>query len=343
MKLFRLAFVAGAAIAAGCDVNSGGTPTVNAASAYVRYVNAVNDVNTLDLRFVDAVEGSPNFTNIQFRQFTPFQAVTAGSRLVRVFVEPAPYFAVATPARQQLIAQTLVAEATFNFTAGVYYTIFHTGQSGLVFSNPDVASGGTGNVPNGAVTVGGTTLNLRVESFPTVTNPPAAAVFIRSVNLGQSAPATSALGNQDIFVARETDAVLTSVASPNGALWSAVPPYPAAGSVTPYVILAPRPAGVAAAAPAAQGSTYRWSTQAPAAPGVPIAQQQSYVIGLAGNTTANGTAGAQVAGSIMTAVIYPRSVLGSAAPQSPASGAVPTFLAPSVFVMVDRNPPRTAP
>ena len=113
--------------------------------------------------------------------------------------------------------------------------------------------------------------------------------------------------------------------------------------MTSYVTLAPRPATAAAAAPAAQGSTYRWSTQATAAPGAAVAQVQSYVIGIAGNTTTNGAGGAQVAGSVMTALIYPRSVAGSAAPQGAASGAVPAFTVPSVFVLVDRNPPRTAP
>ena len=45
MKLSRHAIlVAAAAIAAGCDVNAGGTPTVNPPAAYVRYVNAVNDL-----------------------------------------------------------------------------------------------------------------------------------------------------------------------------------------------------------------------------------------------------------------------------------------------------------
>ncbi|MBI2797291.1 MAG: DUF4397 domain-containing protein [Gemmatimonadetes bacterium] len=344
MKLSRLAFlVAGAAVAAGCDVNAGGTPTVNPPAAYVRYVNAVSDLNAIDIRFVDVVEGSPNFTNIQFRQYTPYQAATAGTRALRAFVNPTPYAAVATPTRQQLIAQTVLDDQSFTLTAGTYYTIYLVGQSGLAFSNPDVATGGTGNVPNGTPTPGGVKMYLVADAFPTITNPPAATVYVRSVNLGQAAPATSALGTQDIYVSRETDALLTSVASPNGTLWAAVPPHPAAGSVTPYVALAPRPTAAAASAPAAQPSTYRWSTQATAAPGVVVAQLQSYVIGLAGNTTSNGTGGAQVAGSIMTALVYPRSVAGSAAPQSAASGPVPAFTAPSVFVIVDRNPPRTAP
>ena len=344
MKLSRHAIlVAGAVVAAGCDVNSGGTPTVNAPSAYVRYVNAVNDLNQLDLRFIDQVEGSPNFTNIQFRQYTPYFAVTAGTRAVRAFVNPIAYAGVATPARQQLIAQTVLDDTSFTFVAGRYYTIFHVGQSGLAFSNPDVATGGTGNVPNGSVAAGAATLYLRPDTFPTVTNPPSAAVYVRSINLGQNIAVPPGLGPQDVYVGRETDAVLTNPGGTNGTLWANVPPYPGAGSVTAYVTLSPRPAAAAVSPPGAQGSTYRWSTATAATAGPTVAQLQSYVIGAAGTTTNNGVGGAQVAGSVMTALIYPRSLAGSAAPQSLASGPVPSFLAPSVFVIVDRNPPRTAP
>ena len=346
MKLSRHAIlVAAAAIAAGCDVNAGGTPTVNPPAAYVRYVNAVNDLNQLDLRFVDQVEGSPNFTNIQFRQYTPFFAVTAGTRALRAFVNPITYAAVATPTRQQQIAQTVVDDTTFTFVAGQYYTIIHLGQSGLAFTLPaaDSIAGGTGKVPNGSVAAAATRLYLLNESFPAVTNPPAATLYVRSINLGQDLTTPPGLGPQDIYVAGEGVAVLTNPGGTAGTLWANVPPYPAAGSVTPYVTLAPRAVIAAASPPALQTNTYRWSTQATATPGVTVAQLQSYVIGRAGTTSTNGVGGAQVAGSIMTALIYPRSLLGSAAPQNAASGSVPTFLAPSVFVLVDRNPPRTAP
>ena len=344
MKLSRFALlVAGTALAAGCDVNSGGTPTVNPPLAYVRYVNAVSDVNTIDMRFIDKVEGSGNYTNIQYRQYTPYMGIDAGTRPIRTFVSPLPYALIASPSRQQIITQTVIAEGTFTFAAGKYYTIYHVGQTGLVFITPTPPDGSTGAVPTGSVTAGGAPLRVVEDVFPTVTNPPAASVFVRSVNLGQAASAISGLGDQNIFVGRETDALLTNPGGLNGTAWMGVPAYPAAGSITPYVVLSPRPAAAAAVLPALQASTYRWSTAAPALPLAPVAQLQSYVIGLAGSTTTNGTGGAQVSGSVMTALIYPRSVLGSAGPQTAASGPVPAFTAPSVFVIVDRSPPRTAP
>ena len=57
--------------------------------------------------------------------------------------------------------------------------------------------------------------------------------------------------------------------------------------------------------------------------------------GVAGSTLANPIAGATVAGSVMTAVIVPRSVLGSTAPQTAA------FLTPTAVILVDRRPANT--
>jgi len=59
--------------------------------------------------------------------------------------------------------------------------------------------------------------------------------------------------------------------------------------------------------------------------------------GLAGTTTSNPIAGAGVAGSVITAVIVPASVVGSTAPQGGA------FAAPSAVFFVDRRPPNTVP
>jgi uncharacterized protein DUF4397 len=59
--------------------------------------------------------------------------------------------------------------------------------------------------------------------------------------------------------------------------------------------------------------------------------------GLAGTTTSNPIAGSRVAGSVITAVIVPASVAGSAAPQGG------SFAAPSAVFFVDRRPPNTIP
>ncbi len=59
--------------------------------------------------------------------------------------------------------------------------------------------------------------------------------------------------------------------------------------------------------------------------------------GTAGTTTSNPIAGASVAGSVITAVIVPASVVGSTAPQGGA------FAAPSAVFLVDKRPPNTIP
>ncbi len=59
--------------------------------------------------------------------------------------------------------------------------------------------------------------------------------------------------------------------------------------------------------------------------------------GIVGTPTSNPIAGASVAGSVITAVIVPASVVGSTAPQGGA------FAAPSAVFLVDRRPPNTIP
>lgn len=59
--------------------------------------------------------------------------------------------------------------------------------------------------------------------------------------------------------------------------------------------------------------------------------------GIAGTQTSNPIAGSRVAGSVITAVIVPRSVAGSTAPQTAA------FTTPSAVFLVDRRPPNTIP
>jgi hypothetical protein len=59
--------------------------------------------------------------------------------------------------------------------------------------------------------------------------------------------------------------------------------------------------------------------------------------GVAGTQTSNPIAGSRVAGSVITAIIVPRSVAGSTAPQTAA------FTVPSAVFTVDRRPPNTIP
>src|SRR6266852_4150899 len=60
-------------------------------------------------------------------------------------------------------------------------------------------------------------------------------------------------------------------------------------------------------------------------------------VGIAGTDSTNPIAGTRIAGSVISAVIVPASVVGSRAPQGGA------FAAPSTVFLVDRRPPNTAP
>lgn len=69
----------------------------------------------------------------------------------------------------------------------------------------------------------------------------------------------------------------------------------------------------------------------------PILANVALPAGEAGDVTKNPIAGARVARSVMTAVLVPRSVAGSTAPQTAA------FTTASAVILVDRRPPNTMP
>lgn len=353
MKLNRFSILLAAMVPlVACEKDTGGTPTVLPPLAYVRYVNAVSDLNSLDLRFVDFVEGSPNFTNVAFRQFTPYQAAYAGTRQLRLFTNPLAYqtgpsgngsINVASPSEASAIAAQVLRDTTVVLAPNTYYTIYALGQSGIVPvagtgcpPAPPACPAVPGKIPLAPAGFGPGTagnnasLYVTVDTFPTVTNPPAATIFVRTVNLGQPLAAANGMGPLDVYVSRETDPILTSVPAPNGATWLNVTPFPSAGSITAYATLAVRPT-----APAA--STYRWSSRPAGSAAVVSSASVTSFIGAQGTTSANATGGSQTAGSVLTAVIYPASKAGSAAPQSA------TFVVPAMNIMIDRNPPRTAP
>jgi hypothetical protein len=60
--------------------------------------------------------------------------------------------------------------------------------------------------------------------------------------------------------------------------------------------------------------------------------------GQAGTPTVDPIAGMRLAGSVLTAILVPRSVAGSRAPQT-----APAFTNPSIVYLADRRPPQTTP
>jgi hypothetical protein len=103
---------------------------------------------------------------------------------------------------------------------------------------------------------------------------------------------------------------------PAAATWAAVPPL----SASTYVTAPP--------------SQFRFNVQ-PGGGGTTLFSDALALIGQAGTVDAEALPGTSVAGSAITAIVFPRSVAGSKAPQATAFGV------PAMSFMWDRRPPRT--
>lgn len=93
----------------------------NGPTAYVRFVNAVPDSGAGDWRFVDQIEGSPTAFGLAFRSMFPgsgYQLLASGSRHMKVFQ-------TSTDIQQ---TQLVWFDTTFNFQAGVHYTMIAAGN-----------------------------------------------------------------------------------------------------------------------------------------------------------------------------------------------------------------------
>ena len=152
--------------ACGDDSGVGAAPPVGA----VRFINAVGDTGALDFRVVDIVGDAPQFLENSFRLFTPYQAVEAGTRHLRVFL---------TPSRTDtLVGAPMVWDTTFAFAEGINYSVIMTG-----YANP------TRGVP----------LSM-VITTDDATAPPAGSFGLRVINFG------SGLGSVDAYTRPRTTA-----------------------------------------------------------------------------------------------------------------------------------------
>lgn len=97
--------------------------------AYVRYVNAVPDTFDMDFRAVDQVAYSQPFLNVAFKGLGEgnFQGYQAGSRHIRIFLDPNPANTSAPVAPS--IVSTVMVDTTLSLTAGHYYTLVHIGHA----------------------------------------------------------------------------------------------------------------------------------------------------------------------------------------------------------------------
>jgi hypothetical protein len=129
MRITRFALVGALLLgAAACQTDDGGPVTSKIPPlAFVRYINAVPDTNNLTVRWVDQLEFSPmTFVNVPFRGLGAggYQGLEAGSRHFRVFTYDPRLSGGNTDA---VTAQ--MADTTFDFVAGQYYTILHLGYA----------------------------------------------------------------------------------------------------------------------------------------------------------------------------------------------------------------------
>lgn len=123
LMLATLAFGA----AACSDEDLGPTTAVVPPLAYVRYINAVPDTFPHTVRWVDDIEFTPQtFINVGFRTEGQgaWQGLRAGNREFKVFTyqQNVLEFPIAGNT-------TVLADTTFNFVAGSYYTILFTGYT----------------------------------------------------------------------------------------------------------------------------------------------------------------------------------------------------------------------
>ncbi len=265
---YTLAAFAGLSVLMGCDKDVSGTDTQLQPAAIIRYVNAVNDTSPLDFRFVDgSIEGSPQYANVVFRTFTPYQRVRAGTRQMKIFTNPALYANSAAVAVQQHL------DTTFTFEANARYTIVSYGSSRV------------------GAAVKHRLIIYRDELPATIT---ATQVGLRAIHAAPGA------GNVDLYVrTSETAAAITGA--------------PTLANVAPGVASAYLPV----TARATGGTlTYRFDITAPGSTtAVPLANNiATGLLGVVGTAGQNPLAGFQVGRTVVTAIVFPASIVGSRAP-----------------------------
>ena len=282
MRIARIGLVGALLLgAAACQTEDGSAVSATIPPlAFVRYINAVPDTNNLTVRWVDQLDFSPQtFVNVAFRGMGQggYQGLEAGSRHLRVFThDPALSGNVGGAVTAQM------ADTTFTFVAGQYYTLLHLGYAR------------TGQVPAQRVLI----INDALPATNTL-------VSIRVINAGLGLAAV------DIFATPlPTTALAGAPAFANVALTN---------GTTGISTYANVPVAQFAAQVAATGTLV--SLFAAAAPA-----------GVVGTTAADPIAGATVGGSVLTAIAFPASVVGSAAAASAAR---------TIVWFSDRQPART--
>jgi hypothetical protein len=126
MRLDRFLFLSAvAAVVAACGSDTTTSVVTPGPVGFVRFINAVPDTNSMDFRFMDAVEGVPNveFVALPFRGGTNvgFQRTSPGSHTVRVFLNGG--------STDPAVVSTVMAETPVNVSTDVAQTYILTGSA----------------------------------------------------------------------------------------------------------------------------------------------------------------------------------------------------------------------
>jgi hypothetical protein len=294
-RIFQLSLACLAAgVMGACSTPDTITATENIPTAGVRFINAVPDtggLNGLDFRFVDIVENNVQF-NILFRN----SPVTAGGWTGSTRIEY-------KPARAGNRSFKIFLDDTLQSTAS---TVLNTPTltidpiSASILPNDTTLALVAGK--NYTVILWGnargTAPAMRITAFEDAPADPGALVALRVIN------ATAAAIDVRTYPAGGT--------LPATATWAAVPALSASAFVT------------------ATPGTIMYNVQ-PAGGGAALFADGQAMPGVAATVDIASIPGTTIAGSAVTAIVFPRSVAGSKAA---------SFTTPGMSFIWDRRPPR---
>jgi Ca2+-binding RTX toxin-like protein len=297
-KLVVLSLAAGGVFA--CNNLDEVVPTTAIPTAGIRFINAVPDTNRMDMRFVDIVENNAQF-NVPFRN----NPVTSGGVTASTLISYKP--AMAGTARHyriflsdpvQTVASTVIKDTTVSLTAGSNYTV-------LVMGNArGIAPAFQHKFFEETVADPGTNVAMRVI------NATGAAIDVEQYNSNAAPTGTPTTGWANI-PALGISAYFNR--TPSTSVFNVkINVKPAGGG-----------ANIFADTTALLGLKATFSGDTLCVNGAPTATVPAC------DTQAIG--GTKVAGSAITAIIFPRSVAGSNAQN---------FTTPAASFMWDRRPPR---
>jgi hypothetical protein len=309
LKLSVLCLAAGVVTACRPDeiIETQAIPT-----AGVRFINAVPDTGAMDFRFVDIVENNVQWL-ITFRN-TPVITPTGANGVPGAsFVQYKP--AQAGSRHFRIFMNPLCSPVSCNTALAAQAPIKDTTVTLTAGNLYTAIMWGYANPAGAGRPAGAPAMALRwiEENIAD----PGTQVGVRVIN--------ATMGPLDVWHYADGGA---PAAAPE---WDAVPGLPAAGAVTAHLTAAP---GI------------RWYQVRDDGGAVDLFADRRALIGTAEVLGPPGpfdaTPGTSVAGSAVTGIVFPASVVGTAAPQGAGSATVPAWTAPAIVFVWDRRPPRSA-